>query len=205
MEPHLRAGLAIYNAGSYHAAHDAWEAYWLDLDAGTDDEQFLHGLIQFTAAVYHATERNWGGATGLADSSLDYLDGLGAVYRGVDLAAVRSFLSTLATDPEVIERRFPPRIAHEGTPVSLSELSFEEAAVAAEVFAEELGYDETVVERAIEYARADLDAGQETSSFVTLVMDFARDGEHRGIVFQRLTEHVQRRNHRKTDVEGLFD
>ena len=25
MDAHLRAGVAIYNAGHYHAAHDAWE------------------------------------------------------------------------------------------------------------------------------------------------------------------------------------
>ncbi|MFB6301121.1 MAG: DUF309 domain-containing protein, partial [Halobacteriales archaeon] len=52
MDAHLRAGIAIYNAGGYHAAHDAWEDHWLDLESGTDDERFLHGLIQFTAAVH---------------------------------------------------------------------------------------------------------------------------------------------------------
>jgi predicted metal-dependent hydrolase len=73
MESHLRAGVAVYNAGQYHAAHDAWEDHWLDLEQGTDDEQFLHGLIQFTAAVHHARTRNWSGATGLASSARDYL------------------------------------------------------------------------------------------------------------------------------------
>ncbi|NIS31883.1 MAG: DUF309 domain-containing protein, partial [Actinobacteria bacterium] len=59
MDAHLRAGIAIYNAGGYHAAHDAWEDHWLELEAGTDDERFLHGLIQFTAAVHHAQGANW--------------------------------------------------------------------------------------------------------------------------------------------------
>jgi hypothetical protein len=205
MDSHLRAGLAIYNTGDYHAAHDAWEDHWLDLERGTDDERFLHGLIQFTAAAHHASDRNWTGATGLAESALAYLNGLGDEYRSVDLSPVRSFLSVLDADPEVVERRSPPPISHEGTIVELSDLSFEAAAVAAEVYAEARGYDETVVERAVRYARADLDADQGTSEFVTFVFDFARNAENRGIVFQRLTEHVDRREQREADVDGLFD
>jgi len=205
MEAHLRAGLGIFNAGDFHAAHDAWEDYWLALDRGTDDERFLHGLIQFTAAVHHASDRNWGGATGLANSACEYLDGLGDEYRGVDLTVVRSYLSTLGSDPEVFERRPPPLLSHGGIEVRLSDLEFEAAAVAAEVYAEERDYDEAVVERAVEYASADVAAGRETSEFVTFVLDFARDAEHRGIVFQRLAEHVERREQREADVEGLFD
>ncbi len=66
---HLRAGVAIYNAGAYRAAHGAWESKWLSLDRGGDDERFLHGLIQFTAAVHHARDGNDSGAVGLARSA----------------------------------------------------------------------------------------------------------------------------------------
>ncbi|MFC6725607.1 DUF309 domain-containing protein, partial [Halobium palmae] len=41
MDDALRAGVAIYNAGDYHAAHDAWEDVWLDLPEGTDDGRAL--------------------------------------------------------------------------------------------------------------------------------------------------------------------
>ncbi|PSQ33570.1 DUF309 domain-containing protein [Halobacteriales archaeon SW_10_68_16] len=155
MEPHLRAGVAIYNAGGHHAAHDAWEDHWLGLDAGTDDERFLHGLIQFTAAVYHARNRNWSGATGLA----------------------------------------------EGGPAGLG---FEATCVAADVLAEE-GYDEETIERAVTFARADLDAGKSESPFVTFLFDFVREPEDRSVVFQRLADHVGRRTGREADVEGLFE
>lgn len=205
MESHLRAGLAIYNAGEYHAAHDAWEEFWLDLDQGTTDEEFLHGLIQFTAAVYHASERNWTGATGLADSALAYLATLGDDYRGVDLAAVRSYLRELASDPAVIERRAPVALTHDGAVLRLTDLSFAAATVAAAVFAEEYDYDESVLATAIQYAETDIDEGRETSEFVTFVMDFARNTENRGIVYQRLAEHVQRREQREGDVDGLFE
>ena len=248
MRDHLRAGIAVHNAGEYHAAHDAWEDRWLSIKEGMDapstaaeaaarderrrsagetgdgtegdtddppslgvdgptpeaDERLLHGLIQFTAAVYKATDRQWAGARSLASGGRTYLAPLPATYRGVDVAGVRSYCSDLAADPETIERRPVPELTHEGEAVALSDLAFPAAAVAAETIAEEYGYDEDTVERAVEYARADLDAGEETSPFVTLVMDFARR-EDRGIVYDRLRQRVQRRRAREEDVDGLFE
>jgi len=204
MEAHLRAGVAIYNAGNYHAAHDAWEDHWLDLESGTDDEQFLHGLIQFTAAVHHATDRNWGGTTGLAESAGEYLADLPDEYRGVDLDPVRTYLTTLRGDPETIERRPPPKLTHDGTTVELADLTFEEAAIAADVYGEEANFDEEIVAQAVAYAEADLDDGEETSEFISMVMDFAR-GPDRDVIYWRLAEHVQRREQKAADVEELFD
>jgi hypothetical protein len=205
MDAHLRAGIAIYNAGHYHAAHDAWEDRWLDLESGAPDERFLHGLIQFTAAVHHARNRNWSGATGLADSGRGYLADLPPEYRGANVDAVRTYLAALERDPERIERGPPPALTHEGAALTLGDLDFAATAVAAAVLAEELGYDEGAIERAVEYARADLDAGEEGSRFVALLFDFVRDDEHRAVVAQRLAEHGQRRAGRDADIEGLFE
>ncbi|MEF8812302.1 MAG: DUF309 domain-containing protein [Halovenus sp.] len=205
MDAHLRAGIAIYNAGGYHAAHDAWEDHWLALESGTDDERFLHGLIQFTAAVYHARNGNWPGTIGLADSAREYLSGLPSPYRGVDLTAVRDTLGTFAADPEVIERRSPPPLQYEGRRLELTDLGFEATAVAAEVLAEEHGHDEAVFERAAAFGRADIDAERTGSQFVTLLFDFVREPENRPIVAQRLSEHVARRASREDDVAGLFE
>jgi len=204
MDAQLRAGVAVYNAGHYHAAHDAWEERWLDLPAG-DDERFLHGLIQFTAAVYHARNRNWSGATGLAESGGEYLADLPADYRGVDVGRVREYLAALERDPERVERAPAPALTYEGAALALADLDFDAAAVAAAVLAEELGYDEGVIERAVEYARTDLESGDEGSQFVTFVLDFVRDPDSRPIVAQRLSEHVDRREHRESDVDGLFE
>ena len=205
MDAHLRAGIAVYNAGGYHAAHDAWEDHWLALDSGTDDERFLHGLIQFTAAVFHARTGNWSGATGLAESAREYLADLGDQYRGVPVGDVRACLGTLARDPECIERGPPLALTHEGDRLLPADLGFEATAVAGAVFAAEHGYDEETIERAARYARADLDDGAVESPFVTLLFDFVREPENRDIVAQRLGEHVRRRTHRESDVDGLFD
>ncbi|WP_331235060.1 DUF309 domain-containing protein [Natronorarus salvus] len=201
----LRAGIAIYNAGEHHAAHDAWEGVWLGLDRESDEARLLQGLIQFTATIYHARGRNWTGATGLAGSALAYLEGLGDRPNGVDLRPVRGTLSLLASDPEWIERSEPPPLTHENEALSLSELDFEESTIAAAVFAEEGdGYDEAIVETAIEYADRDLESGYETSPFVTLVLDFAREPDRREIAYRRLEEHVSRRLAEEEDVSGLF-
>ncbi len=205
MDEHLRAGIAVYNAGEYHAAHDAWEAHWLDLPAGTDDERFLHGLIQFTAAVYHARNRNWGGATGLATSAVEYLADLPADYRGVNVGPVRTYLTALGADPELVDRRRPLALTAEWTRLTFEQLDFEETAIAADVLAEEYGYDEELFDRATAFARADLKDENTASPFVTLLFDFVREPQQRGIIIQRLGEHVERRQSREDDVSGLFD
>jgi len=204
MEAELQAGIAVYNAGYYHAAHDAWEDRWLALPDG-DDERLLHGLIQFTAAVYHARNRNWSGATGLAESGRAYLADLPADYRAVNVEAVRTYLAALERDPERVERGPAPRLTYAGDELAPRNLDFEGTAVAAGVLAEELEYDEETVDLAIEFARADLEAGEAGSRFVTLLFDFVRENTQRAVVFQRLVSHVDARKTRESDVDGLFE
>jgi hypothetical protein len=208
MDSHLRAGIAVYNSGEYHAAHDAWEERWLDLESDTPDEQFLHGLIQFTAAVYHGHQGNRAGLQGLAESAGTYLEGLASPYRGVDLGPVRGYLADLATDPERFEGVDAPALTHRGRAPHLSDLAdagdFEAVAIAAEVLAEEYeAYDEDAVGDAIDYASDSVEVN-ESGRFVALVFDFVA-GERRDLVHQRLCEHVRRRRSREEDVTGLFD
>lgn len=207
MDDRLRAGIAIFNAGGYHDAHDAWEDHWLDLEPGTDDERFLHGLIQYTAAVYHATGRNWAGLQGLADSAAGYLDGLPSPYRNVALDPVRSYLGLLARDPEHVERASPPQLSHAGralTPADLvRDADFDAAAiVATAIAASEDAFDEAVIESAVEIAQSS--GRTDDGRFGALVFDFVA-GEQRPVVYQRLAAHVDRRRSRERDVEGLFD
>ncbi len=204
MRAHLRAGVTVYDEGRYHAAHDAWEDHWLELESGTDDERLLHGLIQFTAVVHHAREGNWSGAVGLAESAAAYLADLPADYRGINLDLVRSFLDRMAVDPELIERHAPPKLTHEGSVLGYDDLEFDATAVAAAVLAEVDGYDEGAMEKAIEYAREEVESDG-SGTFTGLVFSFVREPEKRGIVFQRLSEHVQRERGKEDDVAGLFD
>jgi hypothetical protein len=203
-EERLRAGVALYTAGRYRAAHDPWEAAWHG--ATGDDDPFLHGLIQFTAAVHHGLEGNPEGATGLARSAREYLADLPSPYRGVDLDVVRGFLPDVERDPEAAARE-PPELRFEGRPLTLADLEFPAARHAAAALAEDLeGYDEAVVERAGEYALADLGAGRPTTPFVALLLDFVDPGEtSRALVSARLESHVEKRDAEASDVDGLFD
>ncbi|MFD1642339.1 DUF309 domain-containing protein [Halohasta litorea] len=204
MEAQLRAGIAIYNAGATHAAHDAWEDVWLDLSEGTNDERLLHGLIQFTAAVHHAHNRNWSGAVGLAESGREYLSGVPSTYRGVDLSVVTDYLQGLQTDPERIERAGPPALSYNDRRLSAADLELDAITIAAAVLAEEFDrYDETVIDAAADYAREEVDGSQ--TQFIGLLTTFVDESTHRGIVYDRLAAQVERRQRKERDVAGLFD
>ena len=202
MRDHLRAGIAIYNEGRYHAAHDAWEEYWLDLGEG-DDERFLHGLIQFTAVVHHASEENWSGAKGLAESAAEYLEGLPDPYRGVALDGVRSFLAAAAADPRRAAAD-PPALTHDGEGVDYDALDFDATVIAAGVLAEAGRYDEEVIDAAVDRARSELDSDG-GSQFVGMLFSFVRERDRRPVVYQRLRDHVKLEQQKDDDVRSLFD
>ena len=58
-EAHARAypveymtGIDLYNAGEFHAAHDAWEERWLG-PVGPAEKLFLQAMIQSAVAFHH--------------------------------------------------------------------------------------------------------------------------------------------------------
>lgn len=46
------AGIDLYNAGEFHAAHDAWEERWLG-ECGAREKLFLQAMIQAAVASHH--------------------------------------------------------------------------------------------------------------------------------------------------------
>ncbi|CCQ34126.1 hypothetical protein HLRTI_000571 [Halorhabdus tiamatea SARL4B] len=204
MDAALRAGIALYNAGYYRITHDAWEAPWIGMGSRQEPKDFLQGLIQFTVAIHHATVGNESGARKLAGRAQTYLEGYPEQYQGVDLAPVREYLAALEADPDHVEDTDPPTVTHHGDVIELADLDFAETTLAAEAIAEVEG-DEDILDDAIEYAEDDLEAGDEGSQFITFVFDYVRSPDDRPIIRQRLDEHVDRRQGREADVEGLFE
>jgi predicted metal-dependent hydrolase len=212
----VRAGLALFNDGFYHAAHDPLEAAWLESDRDDTEGRFLQGLVQLTAAVHHARGRNWEGCVGLAASGREYLDDVPGAYAGVDVTLVRRVLETLATDPEVVERRPMPALTVDGERVTRERLEFDAAVLSAEALAEERELDASVIERAAAYAREDREraarddpvpasARNEAAKLERFLVDFATNDADYDVVYARLADHVDRRDHRVSDVDGLFD
>ena len=132
IEIYLKVGIAIYNSGEYHAAHGAWERYWLKLEKGSRDKLFLQGLIQFTAIIYHGINENWKGMRGLVESSLVYLNEMPEVYRGVDIESIRECLIEMKKDVEAFSQENIPSINYEGGKMELEDLEIESAFIAAE-------------------------------------------------------------------------
>jgi len=140
----------------------------------------------------------------LAESAGEYLDGLPADYRGVNLDDVRPFLDRVAEDPENVDWAEPPELTHEGVAVGYGDLDFEATVVTAEVLAEADGYDGAVVEDAVDYARRELDDRGE-GRFVGQLFAFVQESENRPFVFAHLEQHVERERQKDEDVAGLFD
>src|SRR4051812_50227669 len=46
------AGIDLYNAGEFHAAHDAWEERWMG-EVGPKEKLFLQAMIQSAGAFHH--------------------------------------------------------------------------------------------------------------------------------------------------------
>jgi len=203
MDDALRAGIALYTAGDYHAAHEPWEETWLQLPAG-DDKQLLQGLIQFTAAIYHARGRNWDGAVGLAEQAQSYLTAVPTPYRGIDSDSVVAALRGLEADPERVERGPSPPLRYRGRKLTAADLEIDGITAAASVVADEYNaYETGVVETAIDYAREETTGSQ--AQFIRLLTSFVDDREHRGIVYDRLRQNVERRQAKRDDVAGLFE
>jgi len=205
MDEALRTGIAIYNDGAHHAAHDAWEQQWLECERDTPAEQLLHGLIQLSGAVHHGTRGNWSGLRGLAESAQTYLSAVPAHARhGVNVESVCAYLAALEADPELIERRPPVELSYQQRALELSDLEREEAVQAAVILAADAGYDEVTFEHAATFAGEALDDTGE-SQFVTLLLDFLHEPASRSLIAQRLEAHAEKRLAERRDVEGLFD
>src|ERR1044072_7084190 len=46
------AGIDLYKAGEFHAAHDAWEERWMG-EVGPSEKLFLQAMIQSAVAFHH--------------------------------------------------------------------------------------------------------------------------------------------------------
>ena len=83
-------GIALFNAGKFFEAHEAWERVWLR--SSGDEKLFHQGLIQAAAALLHAEHGNQQGARSMYAKARAKLDPLPAQYKGIALAELRAAL-----------------------------------------------------------------------------------------------------------------
>ena len=104
------AGIDLYNAGEYHAAHDAWEERWMG-PVGPDEKLFLQAMIQSAVAFHHLQIGRPGAARRMYLMAKEKFARLNQpVFMSLDLAEYQSqldrALSWLLTvpDPREIEQ-----------------------------------------------------------------------------------------------------
>ena len=79
-------GIEHFNSRRYWEAHEAWETLWLE--AESDLEQFLQGLIQIAAAYHHIQRGTYRGAPRLFAAALRRLEAFPMICCGVDRSEV---------------------------------------------------------------------------------------------------------------------
>src|SRR5918999_1233235 len=79
------AGIDLYNAGEFHAAHDAWEERWMG-EVGPQEKLFLQAMIQSAVAFHHLDIGRPGAARQMYLRAKEKFARLGvSVYMSLDL------------------------------------------------------------------------------------------------------------------------
>ncbi len=87
-EKYFLEGIHHFNARRFWEAHEAWETIWLE--AESDLDQYLQGLIQMAAAYHHVQRRTYRGAPRLFAAALKRLEAFPLICCGVDRTKVES-------------------------------------------------------------------------------------------------------------------
>jgi len=112
------AGIDLYNAGEFHAAHDAWEERWMG-EVGPQEKLFLQAMIQSAVAFHHLDIGRPGAARQMYLRAKEKFARLGCpVFMSLDLenyqAQLDAALSWLLSvpDPRELTRPeiVPPKI-----------------------------------------------------------------------------------------------
>jgi predicted metal-dependent hydrolase len=98
------AGIDLYNAGEFHAAHDVWEERWMG-EVGPDEKLFLQAMIQSAVAFHHLDIGRPGAARRMYQMAKEKFERLGQrVFMSLDLedyqAQLDCSLSWLTTVPD---------------------------------------------------------------------------------------------------------
>lgn len=112
------AGIDLYNAGEFHAAHDAWEERWMG-EVGPREKLFLQAMIQSAVAFHHLDIGRPGAARQMYLRAKEKFGRLGCrVFMSLDLEEYQAQLDTALSwllsvpDPRVLVRPeiAPPKI-----------------------------------------------------------------------------------------------
>ena len=88
------AGIDLYNAGEFHAAHDAWEERWMG-EVGPQEKLFLQAMIQSAVAFHHLDIGRPGAARQMYQRAKEKFARLNRrVFMSLDLESYQAQLDT---------------------------------------------------------------------------------------------------------------
>src|SRR5215475_12193584 len=88
------AGIDLYNAGEFHAAHDVWEERWMG-EVGPQEKLFLQAMIQSAVAFHHLDIGRPGASRQMYQRAKEKFDRLGhKVFMSLDLEDYQTQLDT---------------------------------------------------------------------------------------------------------------
>ncbi len=90
---HYLAGIALFNAGRYWHAHEAWEAAWMAMGNGSEDdaEIFFRALIQLASGLHLKRSGRLAGARSHFAKAHQKFAAMPAVFMGLDTISLRIF------------------------------------------------------------------------------------------------------------------
>jgi tetratricopeptide (TPR) repeat protein len=113
--PEYLQGIALFNAGDYFEAHEAWESLWLS--SSGSERVFFQGLVQLAAAMHHYSHGHYGAARRIYEKARSRLGQVPSPFLALDLTAlIEQFDDVFSYD--VVERQrsgiranAPPRLS----------------------------------------------------------------------------------------------
>jgi len=86
------AGIDLYNAGEFHAAHDVWEERWMG-EVGPQEKLFLQAMIQSAVAFHHLDIGRPGASRQMYQRAKEKFERLGKdVFMSLDLGEYQAQL-----------------------------------------------------------------------------------------------------------------
>jgi predicted metal-dependent hydrolase len=92
----LRRGAALFNDEMWWEAHEVWEEVWR-MRKGRPDRDFLKGMIQGAAGMWHVSQGNYKGAVSVLSRAVSYLEPYRPRKDGVDVDALSQALREAIT------------------------------------------------------------------------------------------------------------
>jgi predicted metal-dependent hydrolase len=106
----LRRGADLFDDHMYWEAHEVWEEVWRRR-VGDDDRDFLKGIIQGAAGMWHATQGNYKGAVSVIGRAVDYLAPYRPAREGFDVDALADALQVAVDEcGRAMRTGEPPRL-----------------------------------------------------------------------------------------------